>query len=101
MSKKSKQIIGLIFLIVCITVGVLFETQEKPQNLSQVDHEVSYFDIASIPEYTDKIYITINDNMPYFKESEYTKEPFEKYSELDNLGRCRSRLCKCLLGDNA
>ena len=29
-----------------------------------------------------------NDNNPYFKEEEYTTDSFEKYSELDSLGRC-------------
>ena len=44
--------------------------------------------LDSIPEYTNKPYIEINNNKPYFSESEYTTKPFEKYSELDNLGRC-------------
>lgn len=98
MSKRSKQIIVLILLIVCIILGLLFDSQDKSDKLVQ---DISYFDIDSIPEYTDKIYITLNDNIPYFKECDYTNEPFEIYSKLDNLGRCRSCLCKYLQRDNA
>ncbi len=97
MSKRTKQILGLVFLVICIVSGILLEAQGERSNIEQT----SCFDIEGIPEYTDKIYITLNDNIPYFKESEYTKEPFENYSELDSLGRCRSCICKCLQGDNA
>ena len=30
----------------------------------------------------------INNNVPYFKESDFSEESFEQYSELDELGRC-------------
>ena len=33
-------------------------------------------------------FVVINNNLPNFTESDYTKEAFEKYSELDNLSRC-------------
>ena len=93
MSKKSKKVLGLILLIACIVAGAFLE--------ARAIKETSCFDINSIPEYTDKIYITLNNNMPYFSEKEYTQEPFERYSKLDSLGRCRSCICKCLQGDNA
>ena len=101
MSKRSKQILVIIFAMVCVISGVLFDTQDKSDNIIQVAQEISYFDIDSIPEYIDKIYITLNDNIPYFSESDYTNEPFEVYSKLDSLGRCRSCLCKYLQRNNA
>ena len=60
----------------------------------------TYISIEDIPEYSGQIYVTINDNMPYFEESEYTTEAFEEYSELDNLGRCGvayANICKEIL----
>ena len=46
------------------------------------------FDVSLIPDYSGKPYTPINDNVPYFSESEYTTTAFEKYSPLDSLGRC-------------
>ncbi len=43
---------------------------------------------SSIPEYSGKIYITLNDNIPNFSNSELTTKGYEKYSSLDSLGRC-------------
>ena len=42
----------------------------------------------SIPYYSDKAYVILNNNKPEFTESEITTKAFEKYSELDNLSRC-------------
>ena len=41
-----------------------------------------------IPEYQGFGYLIVNDNEPFFDESDYTMEAFETYSELDDLGRC-------------
>lgn len=41
-----------------------------------------------IPQYSNKSYVIINDNEPYFKEEDINTNTFEKYGELDNLGRC-------------
>ena len=44
--------------------------------------------LSDIPTYAGQPYVTINNNEPRFAESELTTDPFETYSELDNLGRC-------------
>lgn len=41
-----------------------------------------------IPEFNDKPYAEINNNIPYFTEEEKQSGSFEEYSELDSLGRC-------------
>ena len=46
------------------------------------------FTLEEIPEYTDNIYVVINNNKPSFTKNDYTKTSFETYSELDSLGRC-------------
>lgn len=45
--------------------------------------------LEEVPEYEEEPYVVINDNEPYFEEDDYTTEPFEYYSELDDLGRCQ------------
>lgn len=45
-------------------------------------------DLDSIPAYSGEPYVKINDNVPFFTEDEITDTGFEKYSELDYLGRC-------------
>ena len=44
--------------------------------------------LQKIPAYEDTAYVTVNDNVPFFEESELTTEAFESYSALDSLGRC-------------
>ena len=44
--------------------------------------------LGSVPDYEDSPYVQINGGTPFFKEKEITTESFEKYSELDMLGRC-------------
>lgn len=44
--------------------------------------------LSEIPEFSGSPYIEINDNEPFFEESDLTCESFESYSELDSLGRC-------------
>ena len=42
----------------------------------------------SVPTFTDKPYVAINNNVPYFKATDLVNTSFESYSDLDNLGRC-------------
>ncbi len=48
----------------------------------------SIVELSALPEYTSEPYVEINRNVPFFTESDYTTESFERYSELDGLGRC-------------
>ena len=60
-------------------------SSESPSQTS--DREASY-NLESIPEYTGDPYVVINENVPFFTESDFTEEAFETYSDLDELGRC-------------
>ena len=44
--------------------------------------------LDDIPDYSGSAYVEINGGDPFFKSSEITTNAFEKYSELDALGRC-------------
>lgn len=46
--------------------------------------------LDELPVYSGKAYVEVNDNVPYFTEDEMTTSSFERYSTLDELGRCGS-----------
>lgn len=47
------------------------------------------FELDEIPEFNESnAYVVINNNEPHFDEEDLTTKSFERYSELDNLGRC-------------
>ncbi len=57
-------------------------------------------DTASLNLSSDAAYTVLNDNEPSFQEADFTKEPFEFYGELDELGRCQTafaNICKELM----
>ncbi len=92
--KQVKQLMGVFIAIILLGISIFFGNdmvdlpKESSSSTISTNQTNTNFNIADIPEYTDKIYIEMNNNMPYFEESEYTTESFEKYSELDELGRC-------------
>ncbi len=56
--------------------------------------------LPSIPEYSGSPYVYVNNNVPFFDDSELTTDVFETYSELDSLGRCGvayANVCKELM----
>lgn len=46
------------------------------------------FSLADLPAYSGGPYIAVNNNVPYFSETDFSTTSFEEYSELDSLGRC-------------
>ena len=61
---------------------------EQNANANSLSAEAPAFSLSSIAEYTDKPYVAVNGNVPYFTESELTDQSYEYYSDLDALGRC-------------
>ena len=84
MKKKGKLIVLILLL------GVLFYCKDDIYNYtySLINTSNESYDIENLPDYNGNSYVIVNDNNPYFKEEEYTTDSFEKYSELDSLGRC-------------
>jgi len=92
-SYLSKILTGIIVLLL-IFIGEYFniDIQEIAELINfgqseQIETTIS-FDLSNIPEYKGSPYVVINNNIPDFQESYYTTKSFEKYSELDILGRC-------------
>ena len=73
------------------------QSTNQNNNSNVVQNETTTFDLSTIPKYSGNPYVEINGNIPYFAEEDYTKEPFENYSELDILGRsgvAYANICK-------
>lgn len=62
--------------------------EEKQPTNSIPEAKAPVIDLNTIPAYSGKAYVAVNNNIPYFTESEHTTTSFEKYSRLDSLGRC-------------
>lgn len=61
---------------------------EQNANENSLSAEAPAFSFSAIAEYTDKPYVAVNGNVPYFSAAELTTQSFETYSDLDSLGRC-------------
>lgn len=61
---------------------------KKPTN-SVGSGSATALNLANIPVYSGRAYVAINNNVPNFSASELTTKGYEKYSNLDNLGRTR------------
>jgi DNA-entry nuclease len=74
--------------------------QDSEEDSQEQPEEVTDGEELSVPEYTSAAYATVNGNVPFFTEDDLTTEPFEDYSELDDLGRCQvafANICKELM----
>ena len=88
-------------------IGSLDTTEEDynytgDDNSSSVVSSNSSYSLANIPAFDSKnAYVTINNNEPNFSSTDKkSTEPFETYSNLDNLGRCGvayANICKELM----
>lgn len=90
-STKQLIITLLIFTIIVLIEYFADDINKKQDNTQEninTSTKVTYSSLLEVPEYTNEICVEINDNKPYFTEADYTTEAFEKYSELDYLGRC-------------
>lgn len=100
--KKNQKIIINIFkklnlspitIVFILLFGIYLNLMYGNQILNflnkMVQRNMVSYDIGEIPEFDGKNYfVYINKNEPFFKEEEMTTKSFEKYSNLDLLGRC-------------
>lgn len=60
----------------------------------------SYVSLDAIPAYDGRAYVAVNNNEPFFTDSDMTTTAFENYSDLDSLGRCGvayANICKDIM----
>ena len=92
-SKKfSKFLIPLLVILIALIIGIV---QGKGNDILQNVKasvfgitETKSYDIGDIPDYSGKSYVVLNNNKPNFSDDDMTTKSFEKYSDLDFLGRC-------------
>lgn len=97
-NKKIAQAVISLVSVAILSVTGYYGTQEYIDSSNeQINHSNISFSIDNIPDYNGTPYVVINNNIPEFLESDYTKKAFEKYSKLDALGRCGvayANICK-------
>ncbi len=85
MAKRKKQnpksLIATLIVLVCIGGYGIYEENKKKI-------EIPSYNIEEIPSYSGNDFIIINNNKPFFEESDYTATSYENYSTLDDFGRC-------------
>lgn len=81
-----------ILLYISLLLTGCEQTEANQDTGASVEAEMaqveSVEEISEVPDYSGDPFVTINDNVPEFEESDLTTESFEEYSELDELGRC-------------
>ncbi len=78
---SKKVIVSLIPLLIFMAFYAMYSQNLLPGG--STSHTLD-----AIPEYSGKAFCALNDNQPSFKDSEFTTEAYEYFSELDSLGRC-------------
>jgi DNA-entry nuclease len=84
MKKKFASIVILLFIILQV-VGIYF--QDEIKNFINKYVTVESYALSDIPEYNNEPYVVINNNEPEFSDEDKTTKSFEKYDNLDYLGR--------------
>lgn len=75
------------------------QTEKATEKVSEQDVTATpQVDLASIPSFTNTAYVAINNNVPYFDDTDKKRtDVFEIYSDLDSMGRCGiayANICK-------
>lgn len=81
--KKINNVKSLLFAVLCVLTLLC-----SSGCVNTTEAQISVFDLSTVPDFSGEPYVEINGNIPYFTEDEYTTESYEKYGELDELGRC-------------
>lgn len=91
--RNIRYILGCIALILSLLFGyyersdnTTFENSDLTESIGNATS--TSFSLPDIPEYTNSPYVAVNNNNPFFEDSDLTTEAFETYSDLDELGRC-------------
>lgn len=96
-NKKIRYLIGSILLSLSFILGACSQSAGSQQTEVNTElsgekdtgnPEQSSFGLSQVPAYSGEPYVVVNNNIPFFKDSDLTTEAFEKYSDLDSLGRC-------------
>ena len=79
------EISSIAIIVLLGLIAMHIHQTGKPSVLESSQQSAADFDI---PQYAGSVCVEINDNIPFFQESDITATAYEKYSPLDKLGRC-------------
>ena len=85
MKKKKKSVSLLIISFVLTIIGGIY-TYYTDESNAFINNDSNKYNVSDIEDFTGYNYIELNDNIPEFLDVD-TSKSFEKYSELDSLGR--------------
>lgn len=74
-----------VFLVCILCLAACVPAPAAPSESTAAD---AAFSLEQIPEFDGQPYVAVNNNDPYFTQTDYTTVSFERYSDLDELGRC-------------
>ncbi len=77
----------ILSIFLCIALSLSLVSCTPMENLS-VQKTLEYYSSDTIPEYSGKPYVALNDNVPNLTITEKDYTSYEEYSPLDFLGRC-------------
>ena len=84
--KKSQS--KIIIIILLIIIGCISQINKQDNSITETNATAeTNIEINNIPSYSGEMVVTINNNIPYFKDEEISTEDFEYYSNLDDLNR--------------
>ena len=83
--KKLYSIVCALLLLCALLCGCVSAYEPEANSSLPVTTTTS----DEIPPYTTEPYVVLNNNIPSFKSAALTAVSFERYSELDALGRCQ------------
>ena len=105
---RNKLKLLVVFLLVISLSSCLFVSQDVFDDVSLNENiknpiqensgnfnDYYSYDLSNIPDYSDKPFVVINNNIPNFSAAELTTKAFEKYASLDTLGRCGPAIACC------
>ena len=82
-----KRLLAALLACLLLLSGCTLEVRPATTSSAPLS-ETSGFSLAEVPEYGSQPYTAVNGNEPYFTQTDYTTAAFERYSDLDALGRC-------------
>ena len=74
-----------VFLCLLMALSLVCNLAVVPASAETPKEKIT---LNNLPAYSGEAYVELSNNLPGFKKSELTKKAFEKYSDLDDLGRC-------------
>ena len=87
---NGRTMLPIRFVAEGLNLGVAWDAQSQRVTVirNKLDSEEYNYLSSVIPQYSGYSYVTVNNNVPLFKNYEIIPGAFEYYSETDELGRC-------------